>query len=254
MKRKFMLAKQRIERTIVIFGICLLVSNYGTQTREATKPKSQKKHVIIWTDARTGSTFLADLLSRIKSTYYISEPINTLVGLFPNSSLGKIGKLTEFLKRIILCEFSKPKWYWEKYRRERQYENVPLRDLYRDKSLDPLWSTSSSEEMICKASDVVLTKQIVVPIKQSLLILKDTSLNPYILHLVRDPRSVLSSRQNMEERGVKIHPNLLNTTLMCKNMKENLHQVEIIKEQFPKRYFLVRYEDLTRDTEVTILK
>ncbi|CAL4071341.1 unnamed protein product, partial [Meganyctiphanes norvegica] len=184
---------------------------------------------------------------------------NTLVGPFPSMTLGKLDELTEFLKRILLCDFSEPKVYWKEYRRGPQYQNVPLQDLYDDLILNPLWSTSNLDELFCKSSDVVLTKQIVVPIKQSIHFLKDYSMNPYILHLVRDPRSILSSRQNMMERDQIINQNeidqkLLNSTLLCRNLKENLHQVEIIKEQFPKRYLLVRYEDLTRETEFTILQ
>ncbi|CAL4070525.1 unnamed protein product, partial [Meganyctiphanes norvegica] len=50
-------------------------------------------------------------------------------------------------------------------------------------------------QVVCRASTVHVVKETALGLRNALLLLQDDSLNVKILHLVRDPRGILASRQ-----------------------------------------------------------
>lgn len=93
-------------------------------------------------------------------------------------------------------------------------------------------------------------------------LLRDPSLNLYIMHLVRDPRAVFRSREHtrgdlmtdnkivMGQEWQKLkeddHPYYV-LQVICQSQLEIYKAVQTLPEALKRRYLLVRYEDLVRD-------
>ena len=98
---------------------------------------------------------------------------------------------------------------------------------------------------LCKASSVIIIKTLRVDIQLAML-LKSYLENLYIIHLVRDPRAILSSRK--EFNGLSTDPISVQSEHLCWTMQQNSMDATRITNNC----FTLQYERLAKDPEKVV--
>ncbi|XP_064613055.1 carbohydrate sulfotransferase 1-like [Liolophura sinensis] len=71
-----------------------------------------------------------------------------------------------------------------------------------------------------------------------------------VVHLVRDPRGIISSRMNHFGNYKKTGDILEDVTKLCQSMLKDFHSVKLYRRRFPDRIMTILYEDLAERPEV----
>ncbi|CAL4120932.1 unnamed protein product, partial [Meganyctiphanes norvegica] len=79
-------------------------------------PMPKQRQIVIWTECRSGSSFVANILSVGRGTFFLYEPIQTLHGedeVVPEDA----GKLGRILNNMLHCNISDQGDYWDKHKK-----------------------------------------------------------------------------------------------------------------------------------------
>ncbi|XP_006814671.1 carbohydrate sulfotransferase 1-like [Saccoglossus kowalevskii] len=187
---------------------------------------------------RSGSSFLGELFNRNQDVFYSFEPIRPLTfavlrGELDNNQFENeaIAKLSNTLK----CKDVRVYKRTGKSRTDRK-----LFDLTK----------------ACKNKRHVAVKEIRFYKLDTLRTLaEDPNLNFKIIHLVRDPRAIINSRENSFFSNHDFKRKRVpwdEVTDLCKDLQHNLDLITTLPQWLKGKYFLVRYEDLAlRPLEAT---
>jgi hypothetical protein len=199
-------------------------------------PPQSARNIWIVTRARSGSSFLGDLLSRYPGTFYFYEPLNYL----ENS--------TENYLDVFKCRPKKGYFdHAKKYSLNRNFRvwNVCQKLLSKDEAcfMPQLYYST------CPRFPIRLVKSIRVPFEE----VKNVLLNPEIgksfkiIFLFRDPRGRIQSYfhkvQNKKWPKPNICPSAFDTQAnctaakQCKRMQTDVIAAIKLKEQYPGKYW-----------------
>ena len=261
-----------------------------TSSRNATESNTTKVNisnnkprlnVIILTHMRSGSSFVGNMFNFHPDVFYLFEPLNELrMVTYGDRDLGEWPPLDEkaneayrtdfsnLLQDIFTCNFKRnsildsifPSWL-----REARIGKLAW------KSKNTIISNESIAE-VCKSRKITVIKimqtrlprEIGIRELQRVCSTEPSRFECLIIHLVRDPRAVLTSAigrefflpkgpkrnlitlKNPSSEGQEIIKN--NTRIICSLVEENLNYVnEEWSNWFKDRYILVRYEDVPGD-------
>ena len=174
--------------------------------------KLKTKNILLLSSApRSGSSFLARIISSNPNTFYVYEP-SEFFRSYPAS-------YTKILSEIYTCKFDKLNLG------ESEHSFRPP-SCSRD---SPCTKKKDKEILnsICNKSSIILVKTIEVRVKTVVEILNSTNLQFKIIHLYRDPRGSLNSILNLGW-----HPRRGN----CTNLESDLDYSTPIMKSYPKRY------------------
>ncbi|XP_077993692.1 carbohydrate sulfotransferase 1-like [Glandiceps talaboti] len=214
-------------------------------------------NVIIVTNRRSGSSFLGQIFNQNPDFFFHFEPVKVLESILGYQQLQP--NVSKFLGNIFKCNF----------------QGIPsLVDFYNEAGLHRASSKILISEPFCSAFDVsrksvkkcddidirmitdickkvknVAVKVIrVVNIQSLQALMADDTLNVKIIHLVRDPRAIYSSRVKAEKLAKTFDSEQEMTMLsLCKRMKHNYDTAHAHPQWLKNRYMLVRYEDLAEN-------
>jgi len=259
-----------------------------TNKNEKSNANKPKLNVIILTHMSSGSTFLGNLFNLHPDVFYLYEPLNELriVVHGDRKDLGEWNVLdkkaeeahrTDFfnlLRNIFTCNFQGdktidnlfPNWL----RREKNY----LAWTSTDTKL-----TEGSVRKACKSRKITVTKimQTRLPGKigirelQRVCSSEPDNFECLIIHLVRDPRAVISSlishkfhmpngpsRKLVTTKNTTLEGKEMirhNSEILCSLVEDNLNYVnKEWSKWFSGRYILVRYEDIANDLFDTVFQ
>lgn len=143
-------------------------------------------HVLLWTQMRSGSSFTGDLLTASPHTFYTEEPLR-------GSKLSGMAESVAFLKDILQCRFSEQPRFLNKW-----LNGVNGHD-YRTKLLCPefpgVCKGPSLVEAMCRAARARVVRVVSGELGVAAALLEDGGLSARVIHLVRDPRALLASRE-----------------------------------------------------------
>lgn len=164
-------------------------------TVKTVKKGAKIKIVILWTQIRSGSRFTGKVLSSNFHSFYNEEPIRELY----ESKTKNIMSIDHgtFLQDILLCKF---KLYPEYYKYRSQYIHFQTKDsqrIYYD-ILKYSNLTESFEESLCNSSKFRIARIVLSNFKILEKLLLDQTIDTKIVFLVRDPRAVLKSRDEID--------------------------------------------------------
>ncbi|XP_030053342.1 carbohydrate sulfotransferase 6 [Microcaecilia unicolor] len=261
--------------------IFLLISASGLilffAFRDSTKshPVFAKTQLLILSTWRSGSTFFGELFNCSPEVFYLMEPTRHVWASLSKQPFRLLQiPMRNLLRSIFQCDMSALEPYLNK--------NPSISDLfmwYKNRALCSLPVCSAfgpfdiNEEkrcrLECQNSDFKLIeetcksyKHIVIKVvrfqdlKALYSLLQDPSLNLKIIHLVRDPRAVLNSREHVN--GLELDDMIVsesqNANLgmvmsrVCRS-QANIYQTAMQNPPpfLKDRYLLVRYEDLAQD-------
>uniref|UniRef100_H2YHF1 Sulfotransferase n=1 Tax=Ciona savignyi TaxID=51511 RepID=H2YHF1_CIOSA len=212
--------------------------------------------IILLTNYRSGSTFLGQLFNQHPDAFYQFEP------LYPFS--GGCGVQTPLkvalLQRLLKCDFPETTDLFAKisgrFRKASTKELCspklcPFGQAYRCYGCGPLHLPRAMN--VCRAKKVSVIKVIRLCDVTSLKpLLEDPALDFKVVHLVRDPRGIASSRLKISKDWKKVSTDLQMT---CSRFLSNAAAGDGLNsgtEWLKQRYMRVRYEDLSlRPSEVT---
>ncbi|XP_078000037.1 carbohydrate sulfotransferase 1-like [Glandiceps talaboti] len=222
-----------------------------------TSLPEQGLSILVVAAFRTGSTFLSQLFNKNKDVFYLFEPLRLVQDMTKAKvitlDLGNSSQI-ETLSSIYKCLFTS-----QYVHHMRTWSMAKTSDVI--KRLCSKHTTCGNvtvEDMTqtCKNHRHIATKVIrltSLPILQNLV--TEQKLNLKVLHLIRDPRGVVSSRKFMYKNKIEA---LKNKTIQEAGLVEHLKQYcqrvsEMVKysRTLPSwlhgRYKIVRYEDVAMD-------
>lgn len=242
-----------------------------------SKARQTKTHLLILTSWRSGSSFVGQLFNQNPNVFYLMEPAWHVWDRLPQEPPKLLHlPIRDLTRSIFLCDMSAFPPYMSK---SKYISDIFMWQESRALCSPPACPDSSLTDFInrsecykkcgrfplekmeeaCRAYSHVVVKAVrFLDLEVLYPLLKDPSMNMKIIHLVRDPRAVLSSREGFPSLGRDD-----STVSKAQNSKANISvvmeeickaQVQIYKMaiQNPQpflrgRYFMVRYEDLVRN-------
>lgn len=240
--------------TFIIFHLVLIKPHLldSNLIQEEALPSSSTdslpiKRIMIVTTWRSGSTFVGDIIKSAPGVFYSFEPL-----LYLDHHPGSKAAL---IQSIFQCQFSA-----DFLRSVNGLSGLP-NDMRRNRRVwdechynrslchDPQFVGS-----LCSYSPVNLIKTVRLRVNELITLMKnDTSSKDWkIIHLVRDPRGIMSSREGLN--WCKVNPACNDVSRLCTELVEDLELIKELATQFPNRHYLVKFEDLATNVETATEK
>uniref|UniRef100_A0A182J7N5 Sulfotransferase domain-containing protein n=1 Tax=Anopheles atroparvus TaxID=41427 RepID=A0A182J7N5_ANOAO len=221
-------------------------ASFGDGKLHSLTPETggRPRRSLIITTWRSGSTFLGDILNALPGNYYHYEPLLDFdivqIRGPPNDSVA-----LHNLRHLLRCNYNEMENYLD-FGRTHNYlfsHNTRLwqqclrfpQFCYEPKFLGPFCQLFPLQSM----KVVRLRAALVAPL------LEDESLNVRVVLLIRDPRGSLQSRRHRV--WCPDHPDCYDPATVCSDMQQDYEAAIDLSERFPKRFRVIRYEDLSLD-------
>ena len=243
-------------------------------------------NVIILTHMRSGSSFVGNMFNFHPDVFYLFEPLNELrMVTYGDRDLGEWPSLDEkaneayrtnfsnLLQDIFTCNFKRNNTlklifpYWLRKARIGKLAWKSNNTIISNELTAEL--CKSRKITVIKIMQTRLPREIGIRELQRVCTTEPTRFECLIIHLVRDPRAVITSAIrrkfflprrpkrnlitliNTTSEGQEIIKN--NTRIICSLVEENLNYVnEEWSNWFKDRYILVRYEDVPGNLLTTV--
>ncbi|XP_030053490.1 carbohydrate sulfotransferase 6-like [Microcaecilia unicolor] len=238
--------------------------------------RKTKTHLLILTSWRSGSSFVGQLFNQNHDLFYLTEPAWHVWKKLPHAPPKLLHlPIRDLIRSIFLCDMSV---FLPYFSQNKNISNVFMWKESRALCSPPACPESSIKDFLFRAqcnkkcgnvslekmeeacrnySHVVVKTVRIFDLEVLYPLIKDPSLNLKIIHLVRDPRAVFSSREKVTFLGPddatvsKAQNSKANISVVmeeiCKAQEQN-YKLALRKPQpFLKgRYVMVRYEDLVK--------
>nr|XP_033772835.1 carbohydrate sulfotransferase 6-like [Geotrypetes seraphini] len=276
MRRNFSICLQYIIGVVFILVIWYSSWHVYQAPSHRVKPRQTKVHLLILSSWRSGSSFVGQVFNQNPDVFYLMEPawhVWSRLPLEPPDLLHL--PVRDLLRSIFLCDMSAFPPYmsrsenitdlflWQESRALCSSPACPNSTLIDFINRTECFSNCGKApfkkvEEVCKNFSHVVVKAVrLLNLEVLYPLLKDPSLNLKIIHLVRDPRAILSSREAFAflDLDDAIVSKAQNSTSDIRVVMEEIckAQVHIYKlatqnpQPFLKgSYVIVRYEDLVR--------
>ncbi|XP_059362668.1 carbohydrate sulfotransferase 1-like [Carassius carassius] len=261
---------------------------------DETSAAAARKHILLFAQTRSGSSFTGQLFNQHPDMFYVFEPLFHVQQAFTNSSSrlqraldgrALLGAYRDLLLNLYNCDFS----FLESYIRPEPQDHMTGAFFRRSSSHalctppvcqeggeeilagqpDEVWCPKKCQTLnltlasqACQARTHLAIKTVRIPEIGDLRTLsEDPRLDLRIVHLVRDPRAILTSRMAAfagKFRAWKIwnatgrQPRYVDLTQITRTCRDIEYSVETSLQKptwLRGRYLLVRYEDLALNPE-----
>ncbi|XP_043937413.1 carbohydrate sulfotransferase 5-like [Protopterus annectens] len=275
-------------QALVTVAIIILMHNKNPSYYQKSRSLNKQTQILIISSWRSGSSLLGQLFNVNPNVFYLMEPGWHIWRHFQYSSANSLQMaVRDLLRSLFLCDITA----FNSYIPSEDRNNLHLfgwglsRALCSRPACNAFSRTYITSEDICtKAcgtyplnkieevcqtySHIVLKEVRLCSLEPLYSLLNDPSLNLKIIHLVRDPRAVLNSR-NKQTNALKVDSNILYRNILKKEYFKFFHSgdreyklmEEICKYQvsmyktatqeansfIKDRYKMVRFEDLTKN-------
>ncbi|KAK6477208.1 carbohydrate sulfotransferase 6-like [Huso huso] len=265
----------------LISGLAL-VFLYSWQSGVPPQAEEQngKVHILILSSWRSGSSFVGQVFNQHPDVFYLMEPAwHVWVSMYQNSASTLRMAVRDLIRSVFQCDMYVFDAYMPEKRNvthlfqwsvSRALCSLPACDLYKREEISnemtckKMCSKTQFDkvEEACKSYSHVVLKEVRVFDLESLYpLLKDPSLNLKIIHLIRDPRAVVKSREQSMKAFMRDNGIVLNTKgvqvvdthyqVMREICRSHIQIYETATQKAPSflkgRYIMVRYDDLVRD-------
>ncbi|XP_054165176.1 carbohydrate sulfotransferase 1-like [Oppia nitens] len=200
--------------------------------------------IIIVTEARSGSTFLGDLLQQSWPTFYNFEPLITMRVKNPRTDQSTVTDAVKLLTSLLDCQFTAlgdhylrpvfwkvPYFSW----------NLAMKDSVRRDQLQ--YFNATLNQYVCNRCRHRLIKTIRFGVEDYLQLKQKSKTPVKLVFLVRDPRGVMSSRYRMQ--WCLNSPNCTDVDVLCQRMRSDISALIQMKKWSKDNVTVVRYEDLS---------
>ncbi|XP_026887039.1 carbohydrate sulfotransferase 6 [Electrophorus electricus] len=263
-----------------IVAVVLFLGWHGPLVPQDVSPTQGKVHVLLLSSWRSGSSFLGQVFSQHPSVFYLMEPAwHVWTALKRPGARGLRMAVRDLVRSVFQCDLSVMDAYlpprhnvsqvfmWSHSRALCSPPACTLtpRDGF---SYEPDCKLNCDRvglqgaQQACRTYSHVVLKEVRFFELESLYpLLRDPTLDLRIIHLVRDPRAVLRSREQaakalaqdsalvLEKDGVLPSDAQLRVMQEVCRSHMRIHETAMLKapDFLQGRYKLVRYEDLVHD-------
>ncbi|GIY99450.1 hypothetical protein CEXT_799341 [Caerostris extrusa] len=211
------------------------------------KNESGPLHVLLISYARTGSSFVGDLLQSFPDTFYHFEPLHFLSNPVLNDSLQEARTL---LDKVFRCNVSKIDGFlmWQKKHKGYMKFKRSL-NYWKECSKKNACFNGSYIDNYCRKHGTIVVKTIRLKLTDAAeLFLTHPHLNLKIIYLARDPRGSINSRTKFPvSQWCKRDPMCINPDHFCSALSDDLKVVCSLSRERPEDFMVIRYEDLSLD-------
>ncbi|XP_018411384.1 PREDICTED: carbohydrate sulfotransferase 6-like [Nanorana parkeri] len=266
---------------LLLLQTVFLLVLYSRQNISLSRMEDKEKvHLLILSSWRSGSSFVGQIFSQHPDVFYLMEPAwHVWVSMFQNSAKVLHMAVRDLVRSVFLCDMSVFDAYMPRERNvsslfqwatSRALCTAPACNFF---GRDEITNESSCRtlcgkypfdnvEQACNIYSHVVIKEVrFFDLKVLYPLLTDPSLNLRIIHLVRDPRAVVKSREQSMKALIRDNGIVLNTNgtkvddskyeviqQICRSHVQMFETATLKAPSFLKdRYMLVRYEDVVRD-------
>ncbi|XP_053126358.1 carbohydrate sulfotransferase 6-like [Hemicordylus capensis] len=268
------------------FLLFLYAQHGGLMSRAEEKPA--QVHILILSTWRSGSSFVGQLFSQHPDVFYLMEPAwHVWVTMYQNSAKVLHMAVRDLVRSIFQCDMSVFDAYMPRKRNVSDlFQWAVSRALCTDPACEYFQRTEITSESACKTlcgkypfskveeacktySHIVLKEVRFFDLKVLYPLLNDPSLNLKIIHLVRDPRAVVKSREQsakalardngivLSMNGTKVEDNQYKVLQeICRSHVQIYETASLKPPRFLQdRYLMIRFEDLVQDplAEITAM-
>lgn len=207
--------------------------------------------VLVVTYFRAGSTFLGDILQQNWKTFYHFEPLHIMSrGLRIDES--QTHQALNLLNHLFRCNFSSSASY------VRWASKAKNQFLFRHNHF--LWATCRLKittcfmpeyiSQVCKRARLQVMKVTRVHMNHVEQFLRNNpTLKVKVVHLVRDPRGIMNSRKVLDWCN---ETSCMDSKELCKEMQNDLAIYQKMRQEHPKSFVQVRYEDLALNSSAEV--
>ncbi|KAF8790159.1 Carbohydrate sulfotransferase 1 like protein [Argiope bruennichi] len=210
-----------------------------------------KLHVLLLSYPRSGSSFLGDLLQSYSGAFYHFEPLHYFGNIVEHNQLDTARKL---LHDLFTCDYrdwaSFPEWAWFNsdfltFRRNKRYWQMCT---HKDNTRMLCYNICFLA-VACRNSPVQIIKTIRMTAAEAGKLMEEyNDLNLKVIHLVRDPRGTMNSRQQKDIAAwCGKYKACSSSQTFCNLVNEDLKHACELQKRYPNRYTVLRYEDLALD-------
>ncbi|XP_063889673.1 carbohydrate sulfotransferase 4-like isoform X2 [Scylla paramamosain] len=203
--------------------------------------------VLLWTMMRSGSQMSQHLLTAPPCSFPTEEPLRHLEKQDLNASI-------TLLQDLLACRISAHPDYLKRWMNGSHGNDPRVKILCQ--AFPRLCWDGKLVDALCRASCLRLVRVVAEGLALALSFLQDSASNNHIVHLVRDPRGMLSSRRDLQKgrpNGFFAISNLtyfrneeMDVSVLCQRYRHDLTVATHLARHHPDRYTLVRYEDIAR--------
>lgn len=199
--------------------------------------KPVKVIVLVGSTARSGTSFLGELLSQYDNFLYLFEPELYVRVITKEMVTEKPGM--SHLQDMMYCHLSESFTTWLKSR-------ATAFNIFRHpvtKTHCRIWSTCLTVPKLtqaCREEDIRIMKVIRVRMAWMRVLLDNPQVNVKVIHLVRDPRGSLFSM-------AKNHLHKLEPDYYCPLIEDDIVQTPKLMEEYPGKVMGLTYEELCLD-------
>uniref|UniRef100_A0A336LTG3 CSON004183 protein n=1 Tax=Culicoides sonorensis TaxID=179676 RepID=A0A336LTG3_CULSO len=200
-------------------------------------PLNERKRTVIFSSWRSGSTFIGDIFNILPGNYYHYEPFNYRSVRQIETDQTNI----DHVKNLLQCNYDTITTKKHMNVSGHWHYNFHMAS-YCNKEQDVLCRSVPFREAFCNIFPRQNMKLVRARISLAEHLLNDTNLNVNVILQVRDPRAVTLSRRTLG--GCNLHPDCYSMQVYCKHLVEDYHNAKPLLQNFPKRFKVLRFEDL----------
>ncbi|KZS17583.1 putative Carbohydrate sulfotransferase 2 [Daphnia magna] len=199
--------------------------------------------ILIVTTWRSGSTFLGQIISSLPGVFYSYEPMY----YFETNN----GSKTELIRSLFQCQFPADYLSFANGLKEHSQNFMVMNTRIWRECLHNRTLCNQPEFVgqLCPKFPIHLMKTVRLRVKElSPLLQADPAFTDWkIIYLVRDPRGVMSSRTNLP--WCVPDPACNDAGRLCKDVQEDLEEINRLQIFFPNQLYLLKFEDLSANVE-----
>ncbi|XP_059093759.1 carbohydrate sulfotransferase 1-like [Tigriopus californicus] len=212
-------------------------------------PPENARQILIATTWRSGSSFTGDIFRHYPGTYYSFEPLHYT---FQHASnLEDYEPAIRLLKSLFKCQYDSTNLGYLKH------VSLGKNHFLFDENFR-VWQVCQRllpgkaacfmprlYQAVCPLFPIRLIKTVRLRVEYTAELLADPELpNLKVIVLIRDPRGTMNSRSSMDW-CLKDH--CANVTKVCDDLDRDLASAYDLRDKYPGRVYLIRYEDLSVD-------
>lgn len=212
-------------------------------------PPENARQILIATTWRSGSSFTGDLFRHYPGTFYSFEPLHYT---FQNAAnLKNYEPAIRLLKSLFKCQYDNSNVGYLKHVSLSKNQFL-FDDNFR------VWQVCQRllpgkaacfaprlYQAVCPLFPIRLIKTVRLRVEHTAHLLADPELpNLKVIVLIRDPRGTMNSRSTMDWC---LKAQCANVTQVCEDLTQDVASAYDLRDKYPGRVYLVRYEDLSVD-------
>ncbi|KAK8743580.1 hypothetical protein OTU49_001139 [Cherax quadricarinatus] len=216
-------------------------------------PGETPLRVLLVTTWRSGSTFLGQVLANHPGVFHHYEPFSSR-GVRQVRSGRDAFQAQQLLHRLMDCQFAGQDEYLNYTRSHPEdmlgHNKVVWDACHNGPNANACFNATFLTKA-CQMFPIQLVKTVRLRLNLTQLFLNDEKMNMKVVFLVRDPRATMSSRYNSVS-WCSDKPDCSSPEVLCSDLQADLKVATALKQLYPQRFTMVKYEDLATDPQPQI--